>query len=201
MSNNTQECSICQELITTDQNRITLGQCNHNYHAICIQTWATLQTTCPLCRQNFGDRDALQLRRVLPALLALAVWQPIEDQMQRLAFAFAFIRLVLNYFPTSQEFNTYKAQIIHFGESFSINGYKVPLLCYTTRSDFYQQLNVLKSRFHTLTGQSLERHRYVRSWKLQILQDVRATMFFFQKILVEQPVTGYYQAPQQPHIS
>jgi hypothetical protein len=199
--NSQHECSICQDVITGEQNRIILGQCNHIYHAICIQTWATFQTTCPLCRQNFGDRDALQLRRVLPALMALAVWQPIEEQMQRLAFAFAYIRLVLTYFPNSHEFNTYKDRIIRFSEAFSINNYRAPLLCYTTRNDFQRQLNLLKSRFRTLTGQNLERHAYVRAWKFQILQDVRASMFFFQKLVLEQPAPGYYQVPQQPHTS
>lgn len=196
MNHSEQECSICQETITTEQNRVTLGQCNHIFHAICIQTWATLQTTCPLCRQNFGDSDAFQLRRALPGLFALAVWQPIEDQMQRLAFAFTFIRLVLYYFPTSQEFNTYKGQIIHFSETCTIHGYKVPLLCYTTRNDFYKQLQLLKARFHTLTGQNLDRHAYVDAWKQQFLQDPYATTFFFQKTLLEQSGAVYYQGPR-----
>jgi len=192
------ECSICQENITALQNIVSLGRCRHSFHAICIQTWGTVQTTCPLCREPFSE--AGELRRVLPTLMAMAVWMPMEDQIQRISLAFAFIRLVLNYFPNSVEFNTHKNMILQFSETFVIDNFKIPLLCYSRRSDLCKQAYYFKNRFHSLTGLNLERHEYVRQWKSRILMDYRGSMFFFQKTLV-MPGVHYYQQPQEPHTS
>ena len=192
------ECSICQENITPLQNIVSLGRCRHSFHAICIQTWATVQTTCPLCRAPFSE--AGELRRVIPTLMAMAVWMPIEDQIQRISLAFAFIRLVLNYFPNSVDFNTHKNMILQFSENLTLDNFKIPLLCYTRRSDLYKQAYYFKTRFHALTGLSLERHEYVRQWKNRILMDYRGSMFFFHKTLWT-PGVHYYQQPQEPHTS
>lgn len=42
------ECSICLEKIT--KNTLFKTDCNHNFHADCIQYWRKQSNTCPLCR-------------------------------------------------------------------------------------------------------------------------------------------------------
>jgi hypothetical protein len=193
-----EECSICQENILPYHNVSMLGACSHKFHSICIQTWATIGNTCPLCRQVFTD--AQDLNKIMPTLMAMAIIFPIEDQHQRLSLAFAFLKLLLQFFPTSDVFNAHKNLIISFAETFIIDNYKIPLLSYTHRADLYRQCTILRKKFHEISGSNLERHQYVRFWKQRLLSDIRGSMFFYQKQLVGSTVV-YYPLTQQPHTS
>lgn len=195
-----EECSICQENILTTQNIITLGVCSHKFHALCIQTWATVRNTCPLCREVFTE--AQEINRVFPTLFAMAIIFPMEDQIQRISLAFAFLKHLLLFFPTSIEFNQHKNLIVTFGENYSIGHYRLPLLCYATREDIRKQCTYLKTRFRALVGESrgLERHPFVKSWKEKLLLDPVASTFFYQKQNIGL-FPHYYQLPQAPHTS
>ena len=190
-----EECSICQDNIVQNQNVVTLGRCSHKFHALCIQTWATIRNTCPLCRETFTE--AHEINRVLPTLLAMAIIMPMEDQIQRIYLAFAFIKLVLQFYPTSTDFNTYKALIITVSEQLIIDNYRLPLLCYTNRWDLSMQCNYLKNRFRGLTGNNgagLERHPFVRAWKNRLLTHPLYSRFFYEKTLPQQHLMYYPQS-------
>jgi hypothetical protein len=193
-----EECSICQENILSHHNVSTLGGCTHKFHSICIQTWATIGNTCPLCRQVFTD--AQDLNRIIPTLMAMSIILPMENQLQRISLAFAFLKHLLQFFPTSDIFNLHKNLIISFAETFVIDNYKIPLLSYTHRADLYRQCSVLRNKFREMNGLNLERHQFVRFWKQRLLSDMRASMFFFQKQLVGSTVV-YFPLLQQPHTS
>ena len=51
------ECSICMEMIERD-NKKTLN-CNHDFHANCVNRWLRSNDTCPLCRapQNNDENN------------------------------------------------------------------------------------------------------------------------------------------------
>ena len=52
-----EECSICQENMLITENIITLRVCSHKFHRKCIQPWAKVSNTCPLCRKVFRKKD------------------------------------------------------------------------------------------------------------------------------------------------
>jgi hypothetical protein len=193
-----EECSICQENISPYHNVSMLGACSHKFHSICIQTWATIGNTCPLCRHVFTE--AQDINKIMPALMAMAIIFPLENQHQRLSLAFAFIKLLLQFFPTSDIFNTHKNLIISFVETFTIDNYKIPLLSYANRADLYKQCSILRNKFREISGSNLERHQFVRFWKERLLSDIRASMFFYQKQLLGSTVV-YFPLVQQPHTS
>jgi len=43
-------CIICHDRLSTKQNRKL--QCNHQFHAECIDSWLMRQDTCPMCRRR-----------------------------------------------------------------------------------------------------------------------------------------------------
>ena len=43
------ECSICYELIDTNNNQIL--KCNHVFHKECINKWLKKNNKCPICRK------------------------------------------------------------------------------------------------------------------------------------------------------
>lgn len=45
-------CSICLEELP-ENTRVTL--CNHSFCSHCIEKWFDLNTTCPICKHDFGE--------------------------------------------------------------------------------------------------------------------------------------------------
>ena len=56
----TDNCSICRAAFAGSQVRVT-EPCNHMFHATCLATWLSRETTCPLCRTSLETRGANQL--------------------------------------------------------------------------------------------------------------------------------------------
>ena len=51
ISNRNDECSICLQKIKLNQ--IIRGtNCNHDYHAKCLDRWLEERSFCPLCKKN-----------------------------------------------------------------------------------------------------------------------------------------------------
>ena len=44
-------CSICLDVLLDDETMVTL-ECNHKYHASCIEEWQKRSESCPLCRMD-----------------------------------------------------------------------------------------------------------------------------------------------------
>merc|ERR1712216_100830 len=43
-------CSVCQEVVSDEQQELTRLPCNHTFHGACIHKWLQEQPTCPTCR-------------------------------------------------------------------------------------------------------------------------------------------------------
>lgn len=52
------ECSICFDEITSSSGQVVLG-CSHTYHLGCVSRWFLKETTCPLCRQETGEKEKI----------------------------------------------------------------------------------------------------------------------------------------------
>ena len=47
-----EECSICKATYENDNIVTKLNNCDHKFHFDCIETWASSNNNCPLCRTN-----------------------------------------------------------------------------------------------------------------------------------------------------
>jgi hypothetical protein len=47
-----EECSICKATYENDNIVTKLNNCDHKFHINCIETWASSNNNCPLCRTN-----------------------------------------------------------------------------------------------------------------------------------------------------
>ncbi|XP_057780031.1 putative RING-H2 finger protein ATL69 [Salvia miltiorrhiza] len=45
-------CAICLSEYAAGERRATISECNHRFHALCIETWFQHKCTCPLCRHD-----------------------------------------------------------------------------------------------------------------------------------------------------
>jgi hypothetical protein len=53
-----QNCSICQESISSDG--VELRGCHHTYHRECIQTWFGASVRCPVCRRDIREDSSTE---------------------------------------------------------------------------------------------------------------------------------------------
>ena len=53
----TTECGICMEPITS---QIYKTQCSHSFHNKCLTQWLLQNSSCPLCREEFGPKNIIQ---------------------------------------------------------------------------------------------------------------------------------------------
>lgn len=55
-------CSICLELMNSEQINYTELSCKHSFHTECIVTWLSMgNRICPLCKQTVNREEELDL--------------------------------------------------------------------------------------------------------------------------------------------
>ena len=53
LSNSTDNCSICQESLISNSERVRrINHCQHMFHDSCITTWFATNVRCPVCRHD-----------------------------------------------------------------------------------------------------------------------------------------------------
>jgi hypothetical protein len=56
LSNSTDNCSICQEPLISESERVRrLTHCQHMFHHSCITTWFATNVRCPVCRHDIRN--------------------------------------------------------------------------------------------------------------------------------------------------
>ena len=53
-SNPSEFCAICQDYTNSGGVLRTINNCEHTFHAICIDTWLVKNKCCPLCKINLS---------------------------------------------------------------------------------------------------------------------------------------------------
>jgi len=51
-------CCVCMETMSNNVRRTT---CGHEFCSVCIETWFDQNTTCPICKHDFGDAAGYDL--------------------------------------------------------------------------------------------------------------------------------------------
>lgn len=56
------ECPVCLGAMEEGERARTLPNCDHVFHAGCIDAWLRVHSTCPLCRRNAdpGSKEAIE---------------------------------------------------------------------------------------------------------------------------------------------
>lgn len=62
------ECAVCLSALEHQEMAKLLPNCNHSFHAGCIDTWLASNSTCPLCRASVKPRLESHLREGPTAL-------------------------------------------------------------------------------------------------------------------------------------
>jgi len=66
----TYECGICMEPITSHSYKT---QCSHSFHNKCLTQWLLQNSSCPLCRKEFGPKHCIHEDETL---FIMYMWAP-----------------------------------------------------------------------------------------------------------------------------
>lgn len=123
-------CVICQEPMESYHQIVKPGQCDHTFHTICITIWLARHASCPLCRIPIDVESSLPWR----ALLSTALIISHEMVLERTAYTYAFLSLMLKKFNTSEKWTQARDTIILAAEQFELGTTRLPFLDLTTRT-------------------------------------------------------------------
>jgi hypothetical protein len=139
-------CTICHEPFEPEHTIVEPKNCTHKFHAICINIWLARHRSCPLCRRRISLSTQMPWR----SLFAVALVITREMTLERAAYAYAFISILLKRFDTSRKWYASRDALIAAMEQFELGTIRLPFIDLTSRttakrekrkwSDIYRQL-------------------------------------------------------------
>ena len=123
-------CVICHELMEPIHTIVEPDNCTHKFHVICINIWLAHNRTCPLCRVPISIETQMPWRTLF--LMALTVTR--ESVLERSAYTYAFLSLLLRRYMTASEWLDHRDTIVASIEQFHMYGIRLPFLDVTSRT-------------------------------------------------------------------
>ena len=90
-------CNVCYEDVKEGDRVRSLKDCQHIFHALCIEKWFHEKTICPTCRTNY--------------ITPIEPEKDLLDETERLFLTWTMIHGILRKLRTADEFNCNKENI------------------------------------------------------------------------------------------
>jgi hypothetical protein len=132
-------CLICQteyNIQLQSENIVKIIDCNHIYHAECINEWFKYNEACPICRKYLGNKsESPSLFQYI--LLYLSLQYPTHEDTSQLhtytsqslsnsAFTCVFLNILLERYKTAAEYNSIKPLILQLKSNLIIDNESLP---------------------------------------------------------------------------
>ena len=130
-------CAICREVMEPIHTIVKPQECDHTFHAICINVWLVHSRSCPCCRREISLESQMPWRTLFT--VALVVTQ--EMALERAAYTYAFLSLMLRRFDTAAKWQNSKDSIVAASEQFEMGSTRLPFLDLTSRTTAKKEKN------------------------------------------------------------
>ena len=130
MADEAPECVICHEVLESYHTVVQPINCAHTFHAICIHIWATNHHECPVCDTKINYKDRLPWQTLF--ITALAITQ--ESALERTAYTYAFLSLMLRRFHSAERWKDARATIQVAAEQLEAGMIRLPYLNVKSRT-------------------------------------------------------------------
>ena len=172
MSDDCLTCVICHEAMEPYHQVVKPKNCDHTFHAICINVWLARHRSCPLCRRRISLTTQMPWR----TLFATALIINHEMALERATYTYVFLSLMLRRFKNSEEWLRARDTIIVASEQFEIGATRLPFLDLTSRTTAKREKRKWSTIYHELTDESVRNSLRIQSARRWIL-DRLAFMF------------------------
>jgi hypothetical protein len=174
MSDDSLTCVICHEAMEPYHQIVKPKNCEHTFHAICVNIWLARHRSCPLCRRRISLATQMPWRTLFATALAISH----EMAVERASYTYVFLSLMLRRFSSSEEWLNARDTIIVASEQFEIGTTRLPFLDLTSRTTAKKEKKKWHELFVELTGEGIRnsyRIKSARRWLLDRLE------FMFQE--------------------
>ena len=130
MADEPHQCVICHEELESHHQVVQPKNCTHSFHAICINVWLANHRSCPICRRRISLATQMPWRTLF--LTALVLTQ--ESALERAAYTYAFLSVMLRRFSTAETWNQAKPTIIVAAEQLEAGMVRLPYLDLSSRT-------------------------------------------------------------------
>lgn len=130
MADEAPQCVICHEAFETYHQVVQPMHCAHTFHAICIHIWEENHHDCPVCHTKISYQDKVSWQTVF--MTALVITQ--ESALERVAYTYAFLSLMLRRFHSAEQWNDAKATIQVAAEQLEAGMIRLPYLNLKSRT-------------------------------------------------------------------
>ena len=135
MADEAPQCVICHETLESYHQVVQPKHCSHTFHAICIHLWANNHHNCPVCHTQISYKSQIPWRTVF--MTALVVTQ--ESAIERAAYTYAFLSLMLRRFHSGERWNQANPTIVAAAEQMEAGMIRLPYLNLQSRTTAKQE--------------------------------------------------------------
>ena len=159
-------CAICRESFEPCHTVVQPTNCSHQFHAICIHIWLARHRSCPLCRRRISLSTQMPWRSLF--LTALVITR--EMTIERTAYTYAFLSILLKRFDTSTKWRTSRDALIAAMEQFEIGTIRLPFIDLTSRSTARREKRKWATMYVELTDEYPRSSERVISARRRIIE-------------------------------
>jgi len=123
-------CVICHEIMEPIHTVVEPENCGHKFHVICINIWLAHKRSCPICRAPISIATQMPWRTLF--LMTLTISR--ESLLERSAYTYAFLSLLLRRYKTAADWTEHRESIIASIEHFDVQGIRLPFLDISSRT-------------------------------------------------------------------
>jgi Ring finger domain len=154
-------CSICQDDLKEGDRIRTLRQCQHLFHAACLDPWITQHGSCPMCRTKLESASELENFNTL----IVALQARIHEERQRRYYTYVLWNGIRKKNPTAALFNENKAIIDKYISDDTFAQIDIPIIetQFRTRANFQREYIKLRTILYE-SGSEVEQGMALPLW-------------------------------------
>lgn len=169
-------CTICHEALEPYHTVVQPSKCNHTFHAICINIWLAHNRSCPLCRRRISLTTQMPWRTLFS--VALVITQ--EAALERAAFTYAFLSIVLRTYRTTVAWKAARDTLIASAEQFEFGSTRLPFLDLTTRTTAKKERRKWADLFTQISDEPYRSSERVRSARRIVTERLLSQVYILE---------------------
>jgi hypothetical protein len=161
-------CVICHEPMERYHTIVKPDNCAHMFHAICINVWLARHRSCPVCRRTISLETQMPWRTLFSTALSISQ----DTAIERAAYTYAFVSLMLRRFRNKDEWQRARNTIVVASEQFEVGNIRLPCLDLESRSTTKDEKKKWSEYFRHFTKKSPRKDERVGNARRYILESL-----------------------------
>ena len=135
-------CTVCQEDVGEGERVRTIRQCQHGFHAPCVDKWLAKQGNCPVCRGIVITQRAHNTTiQVYPGFMLA---ESLDNHLERYVLAYCLADGILRRFKRAEPFRENSTNIRTALANFHLETLRPFPMDSSTRNSLFRSKNIMR---------------------------------------------------------